>query len=240
MTTFADVLADRLRGDTGRPLVTFYDLASGERVELSVATYGNWVAKAAGLLADEHDLARGARLRIALPAHWLGTVFLGAAWSAGLVVTGGDDADAVVCGPDTLSRWADRAADIPVLACSLLPLGARFPEPPPPGVHDVGVEIWSQPDAFEPWDPPAAADPAYQPAGEPAPVTQRQLWQAATTGGLLTDGGRLLTTANPVATVGVLTEPLARRGSLVLVASAEPERLDAVASAERATARFPG
>ncbi len=49
MTTFAAVLSARLRDDPGQPLVTFYDDASGERVELSVTTYANWVAKAASL-----------------------------------------------------------------------------------------------------------------------------------------------------------------------------------------------
>ena len=57
-------------------------------------------------------------------------------------------ADAVVCGPDGLDRWAERAADVPVLACALHPLGVRFAEPLPAGVHDFGVEVWSQPDAF--------------------------------------------------------------------------------------------
>ena len=43
--TPAGLLADALRADPGRPLITFYDDATGERVELSVATFGNWVAK---------------------------------------------------------------------------------------------------------------------------------------------------------------------------------------------------
>jgi hypothetical protein len=52
MTTFSEVLAAQLRRDPGRPLVTFYDHATDERVELSVTTYANWVAKASGLLTD--------------------------------------------------------------------------------------------------------------------------------------------------------------------------------------------
>ncbi|MCG8153839.1 TIGR03089 family protein, partial [Pimelobacter simplex] len=43
MTTFAAVLAQRLRQDPGKPLVTFYDHATGERVELSTTTWANWV-----------------------------------------------------------------------------------------------------------------------------------------------------------------------------------------------------
>ncbi len=83
---FADVLARELRADPGRPLVTFYDFATGERVELSMATYANWVAKTASLLVEEADLERGQRLLVDLPAHWLTPVFLGAAWTVGLEV----------------------------------------------------------------------------------------------------------------------------------------------------------
>lgn len=241
MTTFADVLARQLRADSSRPLVTFYDDASGERVELSVATYANWVAKTASLLVDEHDLERGQTLCVDLPAHWLGPVFLGAAWTVGLVVVGPEDGDpdAVVCGPDTLDRWAARAADLPVLACSLLPLGVRFSEPLPPDVHDVGVDVWSQPDAFTPWDPPGPDDPAT--AGAYGEASQDQTWRTAAAGSLLTDGGRLLSEANPASPPGVatFTEPLVRGGSLVLVVHAEPGRLETTYAAERATARFP-
>ncbi len=239
MTTFAAVLAAQLREDAGRPLVTFYDDASGERVELSVTTYANWVAKAASLLVEELDLERGSTLRVDLPAHWLGPVFLGAAWTAGLAVVDDDAPDAVVCGPDRLSTWAPRAEDLPVLACSLLPMGVRFAEPVPAGVHDVGAEIWSQPDSFIPWDPAQPDDVATRFGG--ASVSHEELWEAAAAGTLVTDGGRLLSVANPASPPGVATfaEPLLRSGSLILVAHAERERLEATYAAERATARFP-
>ncbi|MFC4784147.1 TIGR03089 family protein [Nocardioides sp. MAHUQ-72] len=235
MTTFSALLTTLLRADPGRPLVTWYDHATGERVELSVTTYANWVAKAASLLAEEHDLERGQGLHLDLPSHWLGPVFLGAAWTVGLVVTTPDQAGAVVCGPDGLATWGPRAADLPVLACSLLPMGVRFAEPLPPGVHDVGVEVWSQPDAFTPWDPPGPEDPALP------GVSQAELWRTAAAGSLLTDGGRLLSEANPASPPGIASfaEPLARGGSVVLVSHADPERLDATYVAERATARFP-
>ncbi len=239
MTTFAAVLTDLLRADAGRPLVTFYDDRTGERVELSVTTYANWVAKAASLLVDELDLEKGQTLRVDLPAHWLGPVFLGAAWTAGLVVTESDVPDAVVCGPDSLDHWAARSDDLVVLACALTPMGVRFAEGVPPGVHDVGVEIWSQPDAFTAWDPPTGDDPAHDLGG--SPVTQDALWSAAAAGTLVTDGGRLLSEANPASPPGIasFTEPLLRRGSLVLVTRAARERLEATYVAERATARFP-
>ena len=234
MATFAEVLAAQLRRDPGRPLLTFYDHATDERVELSVTTYANWVAKAAGLLTDVADLERGMSLRIDLPPHWLSPVFLGAAWSVGLRVTTDDDPDAVVCGPETLDRWAPRAAALPVLACSLRPLGVRFADPLPAGVLDVGVEIWSQPDGWAAWDPPTDDDLATD------TLTQRELNDlTAAVGSSLTDGGRLLSVADPASPPGMatFTEPLGRGGSLVLVRNPDPDRLDGVYDAERATAR---
>ncbi|TIC87905.1 TIGR03089 family protein [Nocardioides sp. GY 10113] len=238
-TTFAQVLAARLRHEPGRPLVTFYDHATDERVELSVTTYANWVAKCASLLVDELGLERGDLLRIDLPTHWLSTVFLGAAWTAGLVVSDAEDPAAVVCGPETLERWAPEADERVVLACALLPLGVRFRDGVPPGVHDVGVEVWSQPDAFIPWDPPGGEDPATDLAG--TVTTHEQMWRAAAAGDLLPSGGRLLTVANPASPPGVATfvEPLANGGSMVLIARTEQSRLEATYVAERATARFP-
>ena len=82
--------------------MTFYDFATGERVELSVATYANWVAKTASLLVEEADLERGQRLLVDLPAHWLTPVFLGAAWTVGLEVVWDESAgaaDGFVTGP---------------------------------------------------------------------------------------------------------------------------------------------
>jgi len=241
MTTFAAVLQDRLRADPGRPLITFYDGETGERTELSVATYANWVAKTASLLVEECDLARRERLLVDLPAHWLGPVFVGAAWTVGLTVVFDErpgTADAVVCGPEGVGRWAAEAAGRPVVATALLPLGVRFPGSLPAGVLDFGVEVWGQPDSFVPWDPPGPSDPAI-PGTE-----QGELWRAATAGTLLpgvgfTDGGRLLTEASPASPSGLSSwvEPLARHGSIVLVVRSNDEQLDATYAAERATAR---
>src|SRR5687767_11353023 len=103
-TTFAGLLAGQLRRNGSRPLVTFYDDATGERVELSVATYANWVAKTSSLLQDELGLERGDTVLVDLPAHWLTPVWLGACWSNGLAVTADRDALSalVVCGPQGL------------------------------------------------------------------------------------------------------------------------------------------
>jgi uncharacterized protein (TIGR03089 family) len=234
MTTFPQVLSALLARDAGRPLVTFYDEATGERTELSVTTYANWVAKVASLLVDELEIEHGGRLRVDLPAHWLAPVVMGAAWAGGLEVVWDGAADAVVTGPDGVARWAEEASRIPVVASALLPLAVRFPESLPDGVHDLGVEVWSQPDAYVAWPAPADDDPAVP------GLTQDELWRAAAVGSNVTDGGRLLSETSPASPSGLasLIEPLARSGSMVLVAHASEQRREQIAADERVTARF--
>jgi uncharacterized protein (TIGR03089 family) len=235
ITTFPQVLSRLLATDPGRPLVTFYDDATGERTELSVTTWANWVAKVSSLLADELDVEHGSRLLVDLPSHWLGTVVLGAAWGCGIEVVWDGDADAVVTGPEGLVRWASDADRIPVVASALRPLAGRFPDGVPPGVHDLGVEVWSQPDAYAAWPGPAPEDPAV------AGITQAELWRSAAAGDRVADGGRLVSEANPASPSGLssLTEPLVSHGSLVLVANVSAERLERIAADERTTARYP-
>jgi len=236
MTTFPQILARRLADDPGRPLVTFYDDATGERTELSVATWANWVAKVSSLLCDELDLELGHRLAVDLPPHWLGTVVLGAAWRCGLEVVweDADGIDAVVTGPDGLDRWTTEAGRIPVVASALQPLAGRFADGVPAGVHDLGVDVWGQPDAFTPYLEPKDDDLAVD------GVTQAELWRSAAAGVLLAGGGRLLSEANPASPSGLasFTEPLAGNGSLVLLAHVSEERREQIAVAERVTDRF--
>jgi uncharacterized protein (TIGR03089 family) len=146
VTTFPDLMARRLAADPGQPFVTFYDDATGERTELSVKTFSNWVSKTANLLTDELMLDPGDEVRIALPPHWLGPVFLGAVWSCGLVLSA--DAEVAVVGPGGL----DSSSRVTV-ACSMHPFATRFAEPLPPGILDHGVLWPGQSDVFVPVAP---------------------------------------------------------------------------------------
>lgn len=237
MSTFSAVLERLLRDDGARPLVTFYDEGTGERVELSVTTYANWVAKTASLFVEELDLERGDRLLVDLPTHWLGPVFLGAAWTAGVSVVlpgspadpGEGHVDGIVCGPDRLERLTTPTT-VPVVATALLPLGVRFREALPEGVLDFGVEVFSQPDDFLPVDPPGADDEALP--GR----SQAGLIEAASRDELVATGGRLLTEQNPASPSGLrsFTTPLVRGGSTVWVVGASTDRLESLAATERA------
>ncbi|MEU1134340.1 TIGR03089 family protein [Streptomyces sp. NPDC005900] len=158
--TPADLLRSALAADPGRPLVTLYDDATGERVELSVATFANWVAKTANLLQGDLAAEPGDRAVLLLPAHWQTAVWLLACASVGVVADVGGDpaaADLVVSDPDALE--AARACSGERIALALRPLGGRFPQPPE-GFTDYAVEVPGQGDRFAPYAPVDPDGPA--------------------------------------------------------------------------------
>jgi uncharacterized protein (TIGR03089 family) len=230
-STFTDALRRRVEGSPGDPLVTFYDDRTGERVELSYATYGNWVAKTASLVQDELGAERGQVLRVDLPTHWLAPVWLGAAWSLGLTVVADSDGatpDLVVCGPDGLATYP--AAGAEVVACSLLPLGGRFRDPLPEGVVDFGEVVWSQPDSLLALDPPRPEDVAWR--DQDGELDQDTLLSLSET-----CPSRLVTSVEPASRRGLLRfvgPLLAGTGTVWVAGSPTATRLDEIARAERA------
>lgn len=239
---FPDILASRLRADGARPLVTFYDDATGERVELSVLTYSNWVSKTAGLVQDDLDIEGGALVLLDLPTHWLGTVWLGAAWTGGLCVTTDpllhEEAGLVVCGPGGVEKYAGLAAARPVVAISLRPLGGRFVDPLPPDVTDYGAVVLAQPDTFVADHPAGPGDLAWRDAS--GATTQEELLSRTARDPVVGLAGRLLTDANPCSPPGVSTliSPLLQGGSTVWVANPDEATWQAKYDEERATAQL--
>jgi uncharacterized protein (TIGR03089 family) len=219
--TPADLLSSALATDPARPLVTFYDDATGERVELSVATFANWVAKTANLLQGDLAAGPGDRVALLLPAHWQTAVWLLACASVGAVADVDGDpaaADVVVSGPDTLD--AARACRGERIALALRPLGGRFPQPPA-GFADYAVEVPSQGDRFAPFAPVDPDEPALIVAGREfsgAEVVERAVAEAADLG--LTGPGARILSGLPYGTWDGLNAglygPLAVGGSVVL------------------------
>jgi uncharacterized protein (TIGR03089 family) len=239
--TVLEALDAALRDDPGRPLVTFYDLATGERVEVSVATFDNWVAKIANLLADELGRERGDRVAVHLPPHWQATVVMAGAWRAGLAIDlTGALADVTVVGPAP-PPGADTSSG-EVIVCSLRPLGGPVLEPLPEGWIDFAVEVPAQPDVVvrpTPLSPDDAAAVLLT-----GPLSHADLLgQAVTAAGELglPAGGRLITNASPARASGMvptLAAPLAVSGSVVIVANASADQRARIADQEHATTTF--
>jgi uncharacterized protein (TIGR03089 family) len=239
----ADVPADFLRlalsDDPARPVLTFYDDATGERVELSVATLANWVAKTANLLQDDLAVQPGDRVALLLPGHWQTAAWLLACFAAGVVAApGGDPAacEVVVSGPDALE--AARACRGERVALSLRPLGVRFPAAPE-GFSDYAVEVPSQGDRFTPYAPVEPDAPALAlPDGTVLTgeqVVARARADAERLG--LAPGDRLLSGLAWDGWAGLsagLLAPLAAGGSVVLCRHLD--RLDAAGLERRRTA----
>ncbi|WP_431044071.1 TIGR03089 family protein [Streptomyces sp. P1-3] len=241
--TPADLLRSALAADPGRPLVTFYDDATGERVELSVATFANWVAKTANLLQGDLAAEPGDRLALLLPAHWQTAVWLLACSATGVVAEPGGDpaaADLVVSGPEALD--AARACSGERVALALRPLGGRFPQPPE-GFVDYAVEVPGQGDQFAPYAPVDPDAPALALGGVEltgAQVVERARTDADARG--LGAGSRLLSGLPYDGWDGLsagLFAPLAAGGSVVLCRHLDQLGVDGLAKRredERVTA----
>ncbi|WP_327236340.1 TIGR03089 family protein [Streptomyces sp. NBC_01317] len=248
--TPADLLRSALATDPARPLVTFYDDATGERVELSVATFANWVSKTANLLQGDLGAEPGDRLALLLPQHWQSAVWLLACASVGVTVEIGGDpasADLVVSGPDTLD--AARACGGERVALALRPLGGRFPAAPA-GFADYAVEVPGQGDRFAPYVPVDPDAPALVIGGSGSAARTELTWaglveRARADAGVrgLGPGSRVLSGLAYDTWEGLsagLFAPLAAGGSVVLcrnLGELSAESLDKRVESERVTDR---
>jgi uncharacterized protein (TIGR03089 family) len=150
MATLTDALLDPLlAADPMGPRITYYDDASGERIELSTVTLANWAAKTANLLRDELGAGPDSRVAVLLPAHWqTAAVLLGVWWVGAEVVLipvdGGAGADMALCTADRLAE-ADAAVALgggtgEVAVLSLDPFGAPATDLPI-GVTDYATAV---------------------------------------------------------------------------------------------------
>ena len=232
--SLADALLSPRAGDP-RPLLTYYDGATGERIELSGVTTANWAAKAANLLRDDCEVEPGSRVAVLLPAHWQTAAVLLAAWWCGAEVVAGD-ADLVLCDAHRVDRA--RAANPPlgVVALSLDPFGKGVPGLPT-GVVDFGPAVRLHGDAFMPWDTVPDEAPALN-GTNVADVLATARDRAAELG--LGAGDRVLSSLEwtGAGLVDGLLAVLVAGASLVQVARADEVRLARIAESERVTRRL--
>lgn len=105
------------------PRITYYDDATGERIELSTATLANWAAKTGNLLRDELGATPASRVAVLLPAHWQTAAVLFGVWWIGAEVVFSGEADIALCTADRLDD-ADAAVGMGEIAVlSLDPFG---------------------------------------------------------------------------------------------------------------------
>jgi uncharacterized protein (TIGR03089 family) len=247
----ADLLAAAVRRDAAAPLITQYDDATGERVELSGTTLANWVAKTANLLQDEFDVGPGSTVALALPVHWQTAAVLLAVWSCGAAVldTAAEDegrlaeVDVLLAAQDRLPALEeDLPEDGPeLLGLSLHPLGMGMAGYVGPA-RDFAVEVRAHGDFFTPYEPPDPAGTGLRLGG--LELTLGGLGAAAgeLAGRLgIGAGDRVLLderVAEEAGPTAWLLAPLAAGASLVLVRHPVEATLPRRAADERVTATF--
>jgi uncharacterized protein (TIGR03089 family) len=227
-----------------RPLLTYYDDATGERTELSGATLANWVAKTANMLVDGYGLGPGDRAAILLPAHWQTAAVLLGAWSAGLAVEIIDprfadlpSSAAVLARPvEVMFTTADPLHDKPDaddrFVLGLAPMALPLREVPA-GYLDYVAEVRRYGDHFEP--APRTGDTVAMPDG----TTYREYGgvavELAKTLGLRPGDRVLVDAAERQEPLWWLLTPLAAGASIVLCANLDRAKLAARRQAERVT-----
>jgi uncharacterized protein (TIGR03089 family) len=238
--TLTAALLGPLRSGTAaaRPLITFYDDATGERVELSGTTTANWAAKAANLLREECDVEPGTPVAMLLPAHWQTAAVLLAAWWCGAeVVTEPGDAEWVLCDADRVDIALAVRPGGGVVALSLDAFGKGVPGLPA-GVVDFATEVRLQGDEFAPW----ARVPDTTPALDGATISEVLADARARAGALgLSRSDRVLSTLEWNTAIGLrdgLLAVLAAEASLVQVRNPDEAALERRAATERTTVRL--
>ncbi len=232
----SDALFRRVRRDGARPFLTYYDLRTGARTELSGVTFANWVDKTCHLYA-ELGVEPGdvVALPIALtdPGHWVTLALTMAAWQAGATVTPADAGDALV----TAVGPSDPRVDVGgafggtgvLLASSLHPLGAGFERQLPPDVVDFSVDVRSQPDQHIEAEPDPS-DLAWVDSARR--LTYGDLARAVESSH---DRGVLVPTTPYDTVLAALVSPLLGGGStVVVVGPAHADHLARIAESEKA------
>jgi uncharacterized protein (TIGR03089 family) len=228
------VLDPMLRADPVGPRITYYDDATGERIELSAVTLANWAAKTGNLLRDELGAGPSSRVAVLLPAHWqTAAVLFGVWWIGADVVLGGSDADVALCTEGRLDE-ADATGAGEVAVLSLDPFGRPAPDLPV-GVTDYATAVRVHGDQIV-----AERNPGPALAGRPVDEVLAACQKSASTRGL-TPGERVLSTASwdgPDDVIDGLLAVLAIGGSLVQVANPDAALLPRRIETEKVTRVF--
>jgi uncharacterized protein (TIGR03089 family) len=232
LTTLTSALLDPLMAaDPMGPRITYYDDATGERIELSTATLANWAAKTGNLLRDDLGAGPASRVAVLLPAHWqTAAVLLGIWWIGAEAVLAGE-ADVALCTAERLTEADDAVGVGEIAVLSLDPFG-KPAEDLPVGVTDYATAVRVHGDQISPERRPGPAL-----AGRPvADVLSAAQTSAAAQG--FTRSDRVMSTADwntPDALTTHLLAVFAAGASLVQVANPDPSALDRRRDMEKVT-----
>ena len=215
-------LRDRIRRDPAAPLLTYRDLATGERMELSAASLGNAIAKTAGLLRDELDAEPGEVIGVHLPLHWQRVVWMGACAATGTVFAPDVAPDACAVLVMDRARLGLAGAAREDVLVSLASFGLPDGGTVPPGVTEAAVAMRGHPDVFTPWSEPTDTEPLL---ARGSVLTHESVMVAAADElarrGIGTGDRFALLDPDPLSDVLALAGPLVCAGSVVMVAHPE-------------------
>jgi uncharacterized protein (TIGR03089 family) len=227
----AAILNPMLRADPVGPRITYYDDATGERIELSAVTLANWAAKTGNLLRDELGGGPASRVAVLLPAHWqTAAVLFGVWWIGADVLLDGSDADIALCTAERLDD-ADATGASEVAVLSLDAFGRPAPDLPI-GVTDYATAVRVHGDQIV-----AEQHPGPALAGRSVEQVLDACQKAAAAKALTADD-RVLSTASWSTADDVidgLLSLLAVGGSLVYVANPDPAGLPRRRETEKVT-----
>ena len=242
MTTVSQALLDPLLNrDPVGPRITYYDDATGERIELSTVTLANWAAKTANLLRDELGAGPGSRIAVLLPAHWQTAAVLLGVWYVGAEVVLGSGsapvtADLALC---TADRIDDADAAVGTGEVAVLSLDA-FGKPVadlPVGMTDYATAVRVHGDQIVPERNPG---PAFD--GRSVTEMLAAATDSAASQGFTADD-RVLSTARWNTADELVANYLAvfaAGASLVLVTNPDETLLDRRLEIEKVTRRIAG
>lgn len=234
LTNLSSAVMNPLLALPSAPRITYYDDATGERIELSTVTLANWAAKTGNLLRDELGAGPGSRVAVLLPAHWQTLGVLLGVWYVGAeVVVGQADCDVVFCTADSVDD-ALALGQGEVVALSLDAFGRPIPDLPF-GVTDYATSVRVHGDQITAESNPGAALNGLAVADVLAAA------QTAATKRGLTSSSRVLSSIEwdtPERLIAALLAVYVAGGSLVQVAHPARDGVARRMAAEKVTEHF--
>lgn len=219
-----ELLSHLIHADPASPRLTVYTETTGARMDFSATTLENWAAKVANFLAEELEIEADDPVLIDLPVSWHSAVIAIGALARGADLHFPADRsripEAVFTTPERHAGLSATYPDADIVLVTEDPFGRGVAETGgtvAPGAVDFGPTVRFYGDEY--YEPTQPLDRLVTPLDSPE---------------------RLLSTGwtDKESFAATVLAPLAAGGSAVVVTgTSDSSRLDAIAAAERVTAR---